>query len=62
MGNYFANLFIKQNQQTTTDMITHTLIEHFSARDILPCNADKADFSVMLDLSGRTWGALYCQG
>ena len=62
MGNYFANLFIKQNQQTTTDMITHTLIEHFSARDILPCDADKADFSVMLDLSGRTWGALYCQG
>ena len=62
MGNYFANLFIKQNQQTTTDMITHTLIEHFSARDILPCDADKADFSVMLDLSGRTWSALYCQG
>ena len=62
MGNYFANLFIKQNQQTTTDMIKHTLIEHFSARDILPCDADKADFSVMLDLSGRTWGALYCQG
>ena len=61
MGNYFANLFINQNQQTTTDIITHTLIEHFSARDILPCDADKADFSVMLDLSGSTWGALYCQ-
>lgn len=62
MGNYFANLFIRQNQQTTVDRIRHTLIEYFSTRDILPCDADKADFSVMLDLSGSTWRALYCQG
>ncbi len=61
MGNYFANLFIRQNQQTTADMIRHMLVEHFSTRNIFPCDAGNADFSVMLDLSDRTWGAIYCQ-
>ena len=61
MGNYFSNLFIRQGRQTTADTIGSTLIEHFSARGIHPCEADKADLSVLLDMSHGTWGAVYCE-
>ena len=62
MGNYFATLFIRQNQQTTVDMIKPMLLEHFSTRNILPCDADQADFSVMLNMSDPTWIAVYSEG
>jgi hypothetical protein len=62
MGNYFAHMFIRQNQQSTVDAIKHTLLEHFATRNVIPCDADKADFSVMLDMSDPTWIAVYSEG
>jgi len=62
MGNYFANLFIKQNQQTTADMITHTLIEYFSTRGITACDPSNADFSVLIDCSNPAWVAVHSDG
>lgn len=63
MGNYFSNVYVRRSDQATNEALTTALTECFVERGMVPCAAEEADFSVLLQYAqDRPWIAVYCDG